>query len=71
MEAHISTIKALSTKLDALESKIADPKLQFDNPLHLPTTIKLDIPRFNGEDPLDCVFKVNQFFYYHHTTNEQ
>jgi len=71
MEALIYTIKALSTKLDALESKIAEPKLQIDNPLHLPTTIKLDVPRFNGEDPLGWIFKVNQFFDYHRTTDEQ
>jgi len=64
MQALISTIKALSTKLDALERKIAEPELQVDNLLHLPTTIKLDVPRFNGEDLLGWIFKVNQFFYY-------
>jgi len=71
MEALISTIKALSTRLDALESKIYEPKLQIDNLLHLPTTIKLDITRFNGEEPLGWIFKVNQFFDYHRTINEQ
>jgi len=62
MEALIYTFKALSTKLDALERKITKPKLQIDNPLHFPTTIKLEIPRFNGEDPLGWIFKVKQFF---------
>jgi len=52
MEALISIIKVLSTKLDALESKNVEPKLQINKPLHLSTTIKLDLPRFNDEDPL-------------------
>ncbi|GAU15122.1 hypothetical protein TSUD_08600 [Trifolium subterraneum] len=35
------------------------------------TSIKLDIPRFDGTDPMGWIFKINQFFYYHLTPDEQ
>jgi hypothetical protein len=35
------------------------------------TTIKLDIPRFNGSDALSWIFKINQFFDFHQTVDEQ
>ncbi|GAU36702.1 hypothetical protein TSUD_16140 [Trifolium subterraneum] len=35
------------------------------------TTIKLDIPRFDGTDPLGWIFKITQFFDYHATPEEQ
>ncbi|PNX94328.1 Ty3/gypsy retrotransposon protein, partial [Trifolium pratense] len=35
------------------------------------TSIKLDIPRFDGSDPLGWIFKINQFFDYHTTPEEQ
>lgn len=35
------------------------------------TSIKLDIPRFNGSEVLSWIFKINQFFDFHHTAEEQ
>ncbi|GAU51718.1 hypothetical protein TSUD_415230, partial [Trifolium subterraneum] len=35
------------------------------------TTIKLDIPRFDGTDPLGWIFKITQFFDYHSTPEDQ
>ena len=35
------------------------------------TTIKLDIPRFDGFDPLGWIFKINQFFEFHNTPEDQ
>jgi hypothetical protein len=35
------------------------------------TSIKLDIPRFDGSDPMGWIFKINQFFDYHLTPDEQ
>jgi len=32
--------------------------------------VKLDIPRFNGHDPLGWIFKITQFFYYQGTPND-
>jgi hypothetical protein len=34
------------------------------------TSIKMDIPRFDGSDPMGWIFKINQFFYYHLTPDE-
>jgi hypothetical protein len=42
-----------------------------DPPLFAPTTMKLDIPRFNGSDAMGWIFKINQFFDYHHTPEDQ
>jgi len=33
----------------------------------IPHRIKLDVPRFDGTNPLGWIFKVNQFFAYHET----
>jgi hypothetical protein len=42
------------------------------DPNPFPTTsIKLDIPRFDGTDPLGWIFKINQFFDYHLTPEDQ
>lgn len=35
------------------------------------TTTKLDIPHFNGTDPLGWIFKINQFFDYHMMAEDQ
>ena len=46
------------------------------NPTPIPTTssisaihhqMKLDVPRFDGTDPLGWIFKINQYFEYHGT----
>jgi hypothetical protein len=33
--------------------------------------MKLDIPRFDGSDAMGWIFKINQFFDYHHTPDDQ
>lgn len=33
--------------------------------------MKLDVPRFDGTDPLDWIFKINQFFEYHVTLEHE
>ncbi|PNX64086.1 hypothetical protein L195_g053836, partial [Trifolium pratense] len=35
------------------------------------TAIKLEIPRFDGSDALGWIFKINQFFEFHRTPEEQ
>jgi hypothetical protein len=35
------------------------------------TTIKLDIPRFDGTDVVGWIFKITQFFDFHHTPDDQ
>nr|KYP32203.1 hypothetical protein KK1_047162 [Cajanus cajan] len=34
-------------------------------------TVKLDFPRFNGSNVLEWIFKVEQFFMYYNTPNDQ
>jgi len=71
ISANIST---LTTEFHGLRSRLGP--LGFPHPSSeitpFPTTsIKLDIPRFNGTDPLGWIFKINQFFDYHLTPDEQ
>ena len=43
------------------------------SPTPTPTTIhqmKLDVPRFDGTEPLGWIFKINQFFEYHGTLDQ-
>jgi hypothetical protein len=35
------------------------------------TAIKLEIPKFNGTEALSWIFKIKQFFEFHHTAEEQ
>lgn len=37
------------------------------SPTITPYRLKLEVPRFNGTDPVGWLFKINQFFYYHAT----
>jgi len=75
LETLISTIRTISTKLENLESTLVESKvksnLQVDPSVQpIPTHIRLEVPRFDGNDPLGWIFKVNQFFDYHRTANE-
>ena len=68
----------MTLKLDELIQKLPTS----DSPYHSPSSsstmsspaspslfhrIKLEVPRFNGIDPLGWIFKINQFFEYHST----
>ncbi|BAT79082.1 hypothetical protein VIGAN_02189500 [Vigna angularis var. angularis] len=33
--------------------------------------LKLDVPRFDGTDPIGWIFKISQFFEYHNTPEEE
>lgn len=33
--------------------------------------MKLDVPRFDGSDPLGWIFKINQFFEFHGTSEQE
>ena len=32
--------------------------------------MKLEVPRFNGTEPLGWIFKINQYFEYHNTLDK-
>ena len=67
----------MTHKLDTLISTLAtkSPEPSPTSPHHAspssppshPPRVKLDVPRFDGSDPLGWIFKITQFFEYHHT----
>jgi len=64
----------LTTEFHGLRSRLGPPgfgpKYSEITPFP-PTSIKLDIPRFDGSDPLGWIFKIKQFFDFHHTSKDQ
>ncbi|GAU31589.1 hypothetical protein TSUD_54120 [Trifolium subterraneum] len=75
-QTNISTnIDALAADVNTLRTRMGPPGFTFphnaDPPPFPTTSIKLDIPRFDGSDPLGWIFKITQFFDYHRTPDEQ
>lgn len=69
-------ITTITDKLTQLRNRLPPPGFNntnhHDPPNHYAnTTIKLDIPRFDGSDPLGWIFKINQFFEFHNTPEDQ
>jgi len=67
-----NNLTTLTTELQQIRTRLGP--LGFDNPKITPfpnTSIKLDIPRFDGIDPMGWIFKINQFFDFHHTAEDQ
>jgi hypothetical protein len=64
----------LTTEMAQIRNRLQPQGQIPDQPPHNPftnTTIKLDIPRFDGSDPLGWIFKISQFFEFHHTPEDQ
>lgn len=68
----------MTLKLDELIHKLHTLDFSSPSPLSLtaipplvpvstPYCMKLDVPRFDRTDPLNWIFKINQFFKYHDT----
>jgi len=80
---HISlgeTLQAVTLKLDVLLHRLHPvlPNLATPSPSPPPSStpatthkIKLDVPRFDGIDPLDWIFKITRFFEYHKTSENE
>lgn len=73
-----ANINALKSEFQDLRTRIpppgfASPFLSIGSEMHsfTTTTMKLDIPHFNGTNPLGWIFKINQFFNYHMTPEDQ
>jgi len=68
---------SLTSKIDDLIHHVSPliplgPSFSSPLPCHFPAPainhrMKLDVPRFDGTDPLGWIFKINQFFEYHDT----
>jgi len=62
------------TKIAALETQIhiGSPSTSPNPSLKvLPTSLKLDLPWFNGDDPASWILKINHFFDFHNTPEDQ
>lgn len=66
------------TDPNQLRTRMDPPGFQalgFETPAQTPsfgtTSIKLEIPRFDGKDALSWMFKIKQFFYFHCTPEAQ
>ena len=70
-----SKIDEILHKWAALEKPIASPSVTSISSVSSqppkPHQMKLDVPRFNGYDALQLIFKINQFFKYHDTTESE
>jgi len=62
----------LKSKLKSIMDRLATPTIPHPSPKTPPTPppvqtkphMKLDVPIFDGQDPLDWIFKIQQFFDY-------
>jgi hypothetical protein len=71
LQTHLST---LTTEVHGIRNRLGPPGFPPPSPEIQPfpnTSIKLDIPRFDSTDPLSWIFKINQFFDFHHTPDDQ
>jgi len=69
------TVHTMTLKLDELIQKLAQPEASSPSPsasnstppmpTSTPHSLRLDVPRFDGTEPLGWIFKINQFFDYH------
>jgi hypothetical protein len=69
-----NNLSTINTELHQLRNRLGPPGFQPqpNEIFHAPTTtIKMDIPRFDGTDPMGWIFKINQFFYFHLTPEDQ
>jgi hypothetical protein len=69
-----ASIDSLTADFQGLRARLGPPGFNGTTvPVQPPptTSIKLDIPRFDGSDPLGWIFKINQFFDYHLTPDDQ
>ncbi|KAH1191964.1 hypothetical protein GmHk_20G059088 [Glycine max] len=73
-------LQTMTHKLDTLISTLTtkSPAPSPSSPPHVSPTspssphprVKLDVPRFDGSDPLGWIFKITQYFEYHHTSDQ-
>lgn len=64
------TMQTMNLKLDELLHRPSSFSSTQPEPPPVPTTqhkMKLEVPRFDGTEPLGWIFKINQYFEYHGT----
>ncbi|KAH1209699.1 hypothetical protein GmHk_15G044153 [Glycine max] len=75
------SLHSMTINLDELIQRLPAPESSSSSPLFTnqspPATastshrMKLDVPCFDGTDPLGWIFKINQFFEYHATLDHE
>lgn len=76
-QSYQNDLNSLSAEMSNIRTRFPPPGFtsayaNTSNPHAFSTAaIKLDIPRFNGTDPLGWIFKINQFFDFHQTVEDQ
>jgi hypothetical protein len=73
-QAFRTEMTTVNTELNQLRTRFGPPGFTPDpGPQHpfAHTSIKLDIPRFDGTEPLNWIFKIKQFFEFHRTPEDQ
>ena len=61
----------LANKFEAICERLSHMSSSAPTPPSMPRPpVKLDVPRFDGHDPLGWIFKISQFFDYQGTPEE-
>nr|KYP49349.1 Retrovirus-related Pol polyprotein from transposon 17.6 [Cajanus cajan] len=68
---HLELSRKVDTILDRLALLQNSPPSPPKTPFHSRPPIKLDVPRFDGHDPLGWIFKISQFFDYQGTPEDE
>ncbi|KAK2423487.1 hypothetical protein QL285_033937 [Trifolium repens] len=72
-----TTVADIAHRVESLERRSTEPPLEGSStqgptqpppPLH---RLKLDVPRFDGQNAQGWIFKISQFFTYHNTPEEE
>jgi hypothetical protein len=74
-----TTVADIAHRLDSLERRTPEPTAGSGTgsphgappPHPAPHRLKLDVPRFDGENAPGWIFKISQFFTYHNTPDEE
>jgi len=71
-----TNLTTLSNELTTLRTRLAPPGFNalgsnIPTPTFHPSSIKLELPRFDGSDPLGWIFKIKQFFEFHNIPEDQ
>jgi hypothetical protein len=68
-------LTTINNEINQLRTRLGPPGFTPPDPPPAPgfanTSIKLDIPRFDGTEALGWIFKINQFFDFHRTPEDQ
>lgn len=68
---HLELSRKVDTILDRLAHLENNPASPPKTPFHSRPPLKLEVPRFDGHDPMGWIFKISQFFDYQGTPEDE